>query len=53
MRWLLDPKVFNYLIVLLYACSAIRWAIEGKWVDVLYWVSAIGITLAVTFGYRH
>lgn len=50
---LLDPKVFNYLILTMYALNAIRWAIEGKWVDVCYWLSAFAITATVTWGYNH
>lgn len=53
MKFLLDPKLFNYLIILMYSLNAIRWAIEGKGADVCYWLSALAITLTVTFGYRH
>jgi hypothetical protein len=51
MAALLDPKLFNYLIMTLYLLSAIRWAAEGKWADMCYWLSALAITVTVTFGY--
>lgn len=50
---LLDPKAFSYLIMVLYALNAARWAYEGKWADVSYWLCALGITATVTFGYAH
>jgi hypothetical protein len=50
---LLDPKVFNYIILVLYSLNALRWAVEGKWADVAYWSGAFWITAAVTFGYGH
>lgn len=53
MNLLLDPKAFNYLIMVLYFLNAGRWAFEGKWADVCYWLCALGITATVTFGYAH
>jgi hypothetical protein len=50
---LFDPKVFNYLIMVLYVLNAGRWAFAGKWADTCYWLSAFAITATVTFGYRH
>ncbi len=52
-RLLLDPKLFNYIIATLYILNALRWAIHGSWADVCYWLSALAITLTVTFGYHH
>jgi hypothetical protein len=52
-NWLSDPRAFNFLIMTLYALSAIRWGVAGKWADMCYWLSALAITLTVTFGYRH
>lgn len=49
---ILDPKLFNYVIMTLYACSALRFAIGGYWPDMFYWLSALSITLTVTFGYQ-
>lgn len=53
MRWLLDPKAFNYLIMALYGLNAVRWGIAGKPADVCYWLSALAITATVTFMYKH
>ncbi len=49
----LDPRAFNFLIMVLYALSALRWGVAGKWADACYWASALAITATVTFGYRH
>jgi hypothetical protein len=51
--WLLDPKFFNYLIMLLYLLNSLRWACAGKWADTCYWLSAFAITATVTWGYKH
>jgi len=51
--FLLDPKAFNYLIMVLYVLNAGRWALEGKWADTSYWLSAFAITATVTWGYNH
>lgn len=53
MRLLLDPKLFNYVIMVLYALNAGRWALEGRIADVCYWLSALAITATVTFLYPH
>lgn len=53
MTWLFDPKIFNYLILTLYALNVARWGYEGKIADVCYWLSAFAITATVTFLYKH
>lgn len=53
MRLLMDPRVFNYIIMALYAASALRWACAGRYADMCYWLSALAITATVTFGYKH
>lgn len=53
MRLLLDPKLFNYVIMGLYTLNALRWGVEGKIADVCYWASALAITATVTFLYKH
>lgn len=53
MQFLLDPKIFNYVIMTLYILNAGRWAANGSWADVCYWLSAFAITATVTFGYKH
>ena len=47
-----DPKLFNYCIMVLYACAATRWFAARQWTDAIYWTGALIITLAVTFGYK-
>lgn len=49
-RMIFDPKVFNYVILVLYMLNAGRWAIERSWGNFFYWVSAFGITASVTWG---
>lgn len=51
MSVLFDPKIFNYVILALYAANAARWAAQGSWGDVAYWSGAFWITSAVTWGY--
>jgi hypothetical protein len=48
MRFLRDPALFNYLIIGLFFCAAIRWGIARNWPQVAYWLSSIAITIAVT-----
>lgn len=48
-----DPRLFNVIIMALYASAAIRWGWAGRWADMCYWLSALAITLTVTFGYKH
>ena len=52
MNYLSDPRVFNYLIIVLYGLNALRWDVEGRWADVAYWTGALWITAAVTWGYH-
>lgn len=52
-RLLLDPKIFNYLIMVLYLLNAVRWAVHGTVADACYWLSALAITATVTFLYEH
>lgn len=49
MRFLTDPRLFNYLLLSLYTFSALRWAYARSWYDVLYWVGAAFLTIGVTF----
>lgn len=49
----MNPLYFNYLIMALYATNAVAWALQGKWADTCYWMSALAITATVTFGYGH
>lgn len=53
MKYLLDPKIFNYVIMCLYLLNSVRWFFNGSYADVCYWLSALAITATVTFGYSH
>jgi hypothetical protein len=53
MTLLLDPRLFNYVIMTLYILNALRWAVHGSWADMSYWLSAFAITATVTWGYKH
>ena len=53
MSLLLDPRIFNFVIMALYGLNVVRWLSAGSYVDALYWTSALGITATVTFGYKH
>ncbi len=46
-----DPRLFNYVIMTLYAVNAGRWAVHGSLADTCYWLSALAITATVTFLY--
>jgi hypothetical protein len=48
---LLDPKIFNYVIMGLYGTNVLRWSAQGSWADACYWLCALGITATVTWGY--
>lgn len=50
---ILDPKIFNYVIMVLYLMNAVRWASIRNWADMCYWISACAITATVTFLYKH
>lgn len=50
---LTDPRLFNFVIMALYALNACRWAYARSWADMCYWLSALAITATVTWGYRH
>lgn len=52
-KLLLDPKVFNYVILVLYLLNSVRWAFARRIADVCYWLSAAAITATVTFLYKH
>lgn len=48
---LLDPRIFNFVIMGLYAANAVRWLVHGSYADTCYWLSALAITATVTWGY--
>lgn len=48
-RLLDDPKVFSYLILVLYTLNSTRWLFARNWGQALYWAAAFLITFSVTF----
>lgn len=50
MTWLTDPKLFNYIILVLFALAAIRWAFAGNIPQAGYWASAFALNVFVTMG---
>jgi hypothetical protein len=44
-----DPRLFVYIIMTLYFCSAVRFAVAKNWPDAGYWLCALGLTIIVTF----
>lgn len=51
MSILFDPKVFNYVIMILYALNLAQFAVRGFYPDAAYWMGALWLTAVVTFGY--
>ena len=49
---LTDPRLFNYIIMVVFLLAAARWAYERQWADVIYWVCSFGLTAAITWGYQ-
>ncbi len=52
MSLLNDPRLINYLMLILQALAVCRWAYARSWPDVWYWVFAFGISYVVTFMYE-
>jgi len=48
----LDPKIFNYIIMTLYTINVAWWAYQGHYGQSWYWASAASITAAVTWGMK-
>lgn len=44
-----DPRLFSYVILVLYVCNSTRWVFAGNWGQALYWLAAFLITFSVTF----
>lgn len=44
-----DPRIFNYIIMTLFAAAAVRWAFAGSWQQTLYWAASVLLTITVTF----
>lgn len=43
MAILLDPKLFNYLVVILYALAMVRWGFQRDWIQCAYWFFCTGM----------
>ena len=51
MSALLDPRLFNYVILILFTLATVRWAVAGAWWEALYWLGALILNAAVTWGF--
>ncbi len=51
MNILLDPRIFNYMILILFALATVRWTIAGQYWEALYWFGALILNIAVTYGF--
>ena len=49
---LFGAKTFNYVIMTLYLLNTGWWIKHGSYADAWYWLSALSITAAVTWGYQ-
>lgn len=50
MTWLMDPRAFNVLIIVLFLAAAVRWGFAGNWPQAGYWASAALLNVFVTLG---
>lgn len=48
---LTDRRLLNYVVMILYLLVSAWWAYHRSWADVWYWLSALSITAAVTWGF--
>jgi hypothetical protein len=49
MKWLFDPRLFNFVILALFALAAIRWAMDKNWGQAAYFFFAFCLNWVVTF----
>ena len=52
MGFLLDPRLFNYVIMTLYGLNIARWALAGLWWNAFYWFAALQLVFVITWGMR-
>jgi len=45
-----NPRTFNYLIIGLFLCAAMRWGCAGNWKQVAYWLAAAVLNIATLPG---
>ena len=53
MAWILDPRLFNVVIMALYGLNILRWIWDGNYWAASYWGCALGLTVIITFGRTH
>jgi len=51
-KWLFDPAIFNYTLIVLQMAAAVRWWYAGNYAQMIYWVCATGLVWVVTWGMR-
>lgn len=49
LTWLTDPRLFNWLILGLFAINSVRWLWERNLVASAYWAGAFVCTIAATW----
>lgn len=49
MKSLLDPRLFNVVILVLYAAATVRWGVAGSLRNTLYFGAAFVLNFAVTY----
>lgn len=42
-----NPKLFNYLIAILYGLSCLRFAYELRWMEAFYFLLVMALTLTI------
>lgn len=47
-----DPRLFNFILMLLNIGGAVRFAFAGRLWDAAYWLSAFMLTFVITFRYQ-
>lgn len=53
MSILLDPRIFNFIIMGLYGLAVVRWLFAANLWAAGYWACALGLTVIITFGRPH
>lgn len=53
MSFILDPRIFNFVIMALYGLNIGRWAFAGNFWAAGYWACALGLTVIISFGKTH
>lgn len=53
MAVILDPRIFNFIIMGLYGLNIVRWLFAANFWAAGYWGCALGLTVIITFGRTH